>query len=98
MLGQLLHSINPTRRVPTRPPIALQSDTEESHTRGLLWPDANTLYQPDAFPRELTAGGSSPGGSSFDGPRGEIDLEHSRDIRIIIAQDEAGTTPRAVLF
>lgn len=42
--------------------------------------------------------GATTPGSGYDGAHGEIDLEHSRDIRIIIAQDESGGMPKTVLF
>lgn len=101
MLGQLLHSINPSRRGVTRQPTLIESVTEESHTRNLLFPDANTLYHLEGQPYPLSNGstiGAITPGNGYDGTQGEIDLEHSRDIRIIIAQDESGPMPRTVLF
>lgn len=101
MLGQLLHSFNPSRRgTPRQSSNLIESVTEDSHTRNLLFPDAHALYQSDSqqsFP--LLFSGSSPaGGASYDGTQAGIDLDHNTDFRIIIAQDEAGATPRTVLF
>ncbi|KAF2492072.1 hypothetical protein BU16DRAFT_419428, partial [Lophium mytilinum] len=78
----------------------LESTTDDIHTRNLLFPDAATLHQTDW--QYSTLNGSPlanlPANSAFDGAQGEIDLEQSRDIRIIIAQDESGTMPKTVLF
>lgn len=101
MLGQLLHSINP-RRTHSRQTTFIESDLEETHTRGLLFPDAAFLQQSETLPQPLPSGspGSpySPGGSGYDFLQREIDLDSSRDIRIIIAQDESNSMPRTVLF
>jgi hypothetical protein len=71
----------------------LDSATEESHTRHLLYPDSNTLHHPDGQPYPLHA---APSG--YDGPLSEIDLEYPRDCRIIIAQDELLQMPKTILF
>ncbi|KAL5118099.1 hypothetical protein ACEQ8H_003934 [Pleosporales sp. CAS-2024a] len=83
---------------PGQPSPALpDSATEESHTRHLLYPDASTLHHPDAHHYPLHAALLTPG-SGHDGPLPEIDLEYPRDCRIIIAQDETGSTPKTILF
>ncbi|KAF4546107.1 uncharacterized protein LTHEOB_4759 [Lasiodiplodia theobromae] len=101
MLGQLLHSFNPSRRgTPRQSSNLIESVTEDSHTRNLLFPDAQALYQSDSqqsFP-QLFSSGSPAGGASNDGAQAGIDLDQHRDFRIIIAQDEAGAMPRTVLF
>ncbi len=75
----------------------LDSATEESHTRHLLYPDSNTLYHPDGQPYPLHAAPLTPG-SGHDGPLPEIDLDYPRDCRIIIAQDETPAMPKTILF
>ncbi|KAF2829192.1 hypothetical protein CC86DRAFT_368250 [Ophiobolus disseminans] len=65
-------------------PAVLDSTTEQTHTRHLLYPDTNTPHNPD--------------GQQHDGPLGDIDLEFPRDCRIIIAQDETPSMPKAILF
>ncbi|OMP86233.1 hypothetical protein BK809_0003403 [Diplodia seriata] len=98
MLGQLLHSFNPSRRgTPRQSSNLIESVTEDSHTRNLLFPDAQALYQSESFP-PIFSSGSPAGGPSNDGTQAGIDLDQHRDFRIIIAQDEAGATPRTVLF
>ncbi|KAF2143835.1 uncharacterized protein K452DRAFT_224050, partial [Aplosporella prunicola CBS 121167] len=93
MLGQLLHSFNPARRGSARQPSTLiESVTEDSHTRNLLFPEANQLFHADSAAQAF--GGSA----AYDGAQAGIDLEQARDFRVIIAQDEVGPTPRTVLF
>ena len=79
------------------PPAVLDSATEESHTRHLLYPDASTLCHPDGQPYPLHAAPLTPG-SGHDGPLPEIDLDYPRDCRIIIAQDETSSMPKTILF
>ncbi|KAF2129589.1 hypothetical protein P153DRAFT_431516 [Dothidotthia symphoricarpi CBS 119687] len=83
---------------PSHPPptTALDSATEESHTRHLLYPETSTLFHPEGQPYPLHAAPLTPG-SGHDGPLPEIDLEYPRDCRIIIAQDET-SAPRTILF
>lgn len=78
-------------------PTVLDSATEESHTRHLLYPDSTTLYHPDDQPYPLHSAPLTPG-SGHDGPLPEIDLEYPRDCRIIIAQDETSAMPKTILF
>ncbi|KAK7510829.1 folliculin-interacting protein N-terminus-domain-containing protein [Phyllosticta citriasiana] len=97
MLGQLLHSFNPNRRGPARQPNnVLESVTEDSHTYNLLFPDATQLANSDAQAFPLNP--SSSNASTYDASHAGIDLDQNRDIRIIIAQDEAGAMARTVLF
>ncbi|KAF2083583.1 hypothetical protein K490DRAFT_51294 [Saccharata proteae CBS 121410] len=94
MLGQLLHSFAPKPRAPTRSNPQIESVTEDSHTRDLLFPDASALYQSEG--QLSSIGGSSSNGN--DGTQAEIDLDQARDVRIIIAQDETGSLPKTVLY
>ncbi|KAF2273505.1 uncharacterized protein EI97DRAFT_460939 [Westerdykella ornata] len=95
MLGQFFGSRKGAQSSPPTP--VLDSATEESHTRHLLYPDASTLYHPDGQPYPLPVASLTPG-NAHDGPLPEIDLEFPRDCRIIIAQDEFMSMPKAVLF
>lgn len=74
----------------------MESVTEDSHTYNLLFPDATQLFNSDA--QAFPLNGSASNGSTYDATQAGIDLDQNRDIRIIIAQDEAGATPRTVLF
>ncbi|KAH7398220.1 folliculin-interacting protein N-terminus-domain-containing protein [Pyrenochaeta sp. MPI-SDFR-AT-0127] len=82
---------------PAAPSMLLDSATEESHTRHLLYPESSTLYHPEGQPYPLHAAPLTPG-SGHDGPLPEIDLEYPRDCRIIIAQDETPAMPKTILF
>ncbi|KAF2630924.1 hypothetical protein BU25DRAFT_481345 [Macroventuria anomochaeta] len=79
------------------PTTTLDSATEESHTRHLLYPDSSTLFHPDGQPYPLHAAPLTPG-TGHDGPLPEIDLEFPRDVRIIIAQDDFAHMAKTVLF
>jgi hypothetical protein len=96
MLGTLLHSFNP-RRAHTRQQNIPDSEVEETYTRSLLFPDSNALQ----LPLSLNVG--SPNGAllsngPYDGVPQELDLDPSRDIRIIVGQDESPSTQKEVLF
>ncbi|ORY02054.1 folliculin-interacting protein N-terminus-domain-containing protein [Clohesyomyces aquaticus] len=97
MLGQFFSNRKGAGAPHPSPTTTLDSATEESHTRHLLYPETNTLYHPEGQPYPLH-GASLTLGSGYDGPLPEIDLEHPRDCRIIIAQDESGPMPRSILF
>ncbi|KAF2871755.1 folliculin-interacting protein N-terminus-domain-containing protein [Massariosphaeria phaeospora] len=94
MLGQFFNS---RKGAGPQPTTTLDSATEESHTRHLLYPETNTLCHPDGQPYPLH-GAALTLGSAHDGPLPEIDLEFPRDCRIIIAQDESSAMPKTVLF
>ncbi|KAF2855604.1 hypothetical protein T440DRAFT_439985 [Plenodomus tracheiphilus IPT5] len=96
MIGHLF-STRKSASVSHSTPTVLDSATEESHTRHLLYPDSNTLYHPDGQPYPLHAAPLTPG-SGHDGPLPEIDLDYPRDCRIIIAQDETPAMPKTILF
>ncbi|KAJ9662402.1 hypothetical protein H2201_006111 [Coniosporium apollinis] len=96
MLGQLFH-----RRGSQRQHAQVESSTEDSHTRNLLFPEASVFHQPEAQAYPLPAPSihsGSPGSGFYDSTLGEIDLEQARDIRILVAQDDAGNVPRTILF
>ena len=85
MLGQFFRKGAQAHPSPTT---TLDSATEESHTRHLLYPETSTLYHPDGQPYPLHGAALSLG-TAHDGPLPEIDLEFPRDCRILIAQDLA---------
>ncbi|USP75922.1 hypothetical protein yc1106_03196 [Curvularia clavata] len=97
MIGHLFSTRKGATPAHASSPTVLDSATEESHTRHLLYPESNTLYHPDGQPYPLHAAPLTPG-SGHDGPLPEIDLEYPRDCRIIIAQDETPAMPKAILF
>jgi len=97
MLGQFFSSGRKGAGAHASPPTTLDSATEESHTRHLLYPESSTLYHSDGQPYPLHGAALSPG-TAYDGPLPEIDLDFPRDCRIIIAQDETAAVPRTILF
>ena len=97
MIGHLFSSRKGSSASHAPPPTVLDSATEESHTRHLLYPEYNTLYHPEGQPYPLHAAPLTPG-SGHDGPLPEIDLDYPRDCRIIIAQDETPAMPKTILF
>lgn len=97
MIGHLFSSRKGASASHPGPTTILDSATEESHTRHLLYPESSTLYHPDGQPYPLHAAPLTPG-SGHDGPLPEIDLEYPRDCRIIIAQDDVKGMPKTILF
>src|SRR5947207_1914872 len=103
MLGKLFSStLNPSARSSAssqQPTTSLESVQEDIHTRNLLFPDVNQLYQQhdqvyplssaDA-PLPATVAGAYDSSS-------ELDLD-SRDIRIVIAQEPTSAQNAAVLY
>ncbi|KAF2240041.1 hypothetical protein EV356DRAFT_438522 [Viridothelium virens] len=101
MLGQLFSSWNPSRRPASQQAPPLESVTEDTHTRNLLFPDPNILSQApgQAYPLQTTPDGHNATIlGAYDGKKGDFDLESARDVRIIIAQEEVGLQPKSILF
>lgn len=96
MLGQFFSARKGAQAHPSAA-TTLESATEESHTRHLLYPETSTLYHPDGQPYPLHGAALSLG-TAHDGPLPEIDLEFPRDCRILIAQDESKSTHKTILF
>ncbi|GAO16821.1 uncharacterized protein UV8b_01085 [Ustilaginoidea virens] len=109
MLGRLLHlgsggsgaplaepNANPT----CRPILSLESVQEDIHTRNLLFPDAEALYQhrhDQVFP--LSTNPPTPGTATanvFDYSE-DIELD-VKDVRIIVMQDALGPANSSLLF
>jgi hypothetical protein len=97
MIGHLFSSRKGSSASHAPAPSVLDSATEESHTRHLLYPEMSTLYHPEGQPYPLHAAPLTPG-SAQDGLLPEIDLQFPRDCRIIIAQDETPAMPKTILF
>ncbi|KAI9667968.1 MAG: hypothetical protein M1821_000788 [Bathelium mastoideum] len=101
MLGQLFSSLNPSRRPTSHQTQPLESVTEDSHTRHLLFPDPAILSQApgQAYPLQTSPDGNNIVAlGAYDGKKGDFDLESARDVRIIIAQDEYGRQQKSILF
>ena len=91
MLGRLLHTAasSLTPAAYSKSAQLLESATEEQHTRSLLFPDSDV---PSSYPA-TSLGGFAPCLTSRIGDfddRGGLDLDSSRDFRVIIAQDALG--------
>lgn len=84
----------------SRPVSSLESVQEDIHTRNLLFPDAQALYQhrnDQVFPLSTTP--TTPASSTanaFD-YSGDVDLD-VRDVRVIIMQDTLGPSNTSLLF
>ncbi|EEH49369.1 uncharacterized protein PADG_05448 [Paracoccidioides brasiliensis Pb18] len=95
MLGRLLNtaasSLNPAAYA-SRNSSQLESVTEEEHTSGLLFPDSTHLRRSNTHAYPLQTSVLSPNASaasSFD-DRGGLELDATRDFRVIIAQNALG--------
>jgi len=91
MLGRLFSSANSAATSPggTRPSTAAAPESDDLHTRNLLYPDATSLFH-----SSLSCSHTSSGGGFGE----SIDLDSDRDVRIIIAQDGTATELKAVLY
>ncbi|RPA90697.1 hypothetical protein L873DRAFT_1716959 [Choiromyces venosus 120613-1] len=90
MLGRLFSSANSAATSPngTRPSTAAAPESDDLHTRNLLYPDATSSSS-------LSCSHTSSSSSGF----GEnIDLDSDRDVRVIIAQDGTAAELKAVLY
>ena len=93
MLGRLIQGYS-------KVPSSLESTTEEAHSRSLLWPQ----HLPEHARGLLSSPPSTPVGSPtfrigpFD-DKGGLELNETKDVRVIIAQDAFGSMDRpTVLF
>ena len=103
MLGRLLSSaastLNPAS-YSTKNATQLESVTEEEHTSGLLFPDANLLRHSNTHAYPLHTAFNSPNASNagaFD-DRGGLGLDSTRDFRVIIAQNALGDRDPCILL
>ncbi|KAG6039133.1 hypothetical protein E4U41_003191 [Claviceps citrina] len=109
MLGRLLHLssggsasllVDAKNNSTPRPILSLESVQEDIHTRNLLFPDAQELYQyrnDQVFPLSTTPTTSGTSTvQAFDyGEDVELDV---KDVRIIIMQDALGPVNASLLF
>ncbi|EXJ93369.1 hypothetical protein A1O1_01761 [Capronia coronata CBS 617.96] len=76
----------------------LESATDESHTRALLWPEIHSDARPQSVsPPTTPLGSPSFRVSPFDDRVG-LELNETRDLRLIIAQDAFGTNDRPMVL
>ncbi|UKZ73818.1 hypothetical protein TrVFT333_001471 [Trichoderma virens FT-333] len=107
MLGRLLHlgsggqSTGPTQsNNGSRPILSLESVQEDSHTRNLLFPDAQDLYQhrnDQVFPFFTAPATSSASPANAFDYNEDLELD-VKDVRVIIMQDALGPTNASLLF
>ena len=83
MLGQLLNTIAPARRRNQE----ISSQVEELHTKSLLFPDADFIAP--------TTSASEPPDCHL---QTDLDLDASRDVRVLIAQGETAALQPLLLF
>ncbi|OAQ95014.1 hypothetical protein VFPFJ_01123 [Purpureocillium lilacinum] len=110
MLGRLLHlgsggSATPQAATSSssstpRPALPLESVQEDIHTRNLLFPDAQALYQhrnDQVF--DLSSAPATPSAAAANSYDVSEDFElDSRDVRVIILQDALGPTNASLLY
>ncbi|KAL7823061.1 folliculin-interacting protein N-terminus domain-containing protein [Trichoderma gracile] len=107
MLGRLLHlgsGGQSTGPLPSnngsRPILSLESVQEDSHTRNLLFPDAQDLYQhrnDQVFPFFTAPAASSASPANAFDYNDDLELD-VKDVRVIIMQDALGPTNASLLF
>ena len=76
----------------------LESATEETHTRTLLWPEVHHDGRPSSVSPPSTPFGSPTFRVSPFDDRAGLALNETRDLRLIIAQDAFGTNDRPLLL
>ncbi|OJJ30642.1 hypothetical protein ASPWEDRAFT_121527 [Aspergillus wentii DTO 134E9] len=103
MLGRLLSTaastLNPSA-YSTRNATQLESVTEEEHTSGLLFPDASLLRRSNthAYPLHTTFNSPNVSTTGAYDDRGGIELDSTKDFRVIIAQNALGDRDACVLL
>lgn len=104
MLGNLfkeaLSSLTPGTPRTTRPNTSVESVQEDIHTRSLLYPDAEALYQhqhDQVFPLASSAVSPlAPNAHAFD-ISADIELE-VKDVRLVVLQEKTALNPTGLLF
>ena len=76
----------------------LESATDETHTRTLLWPEVQSDARSSSVSPPTTPFGSPTLRISPFDDRAGLELNETRDLRIIIAQDAFGTNDRPLLL
>lgn len=99
MLGRLFSSASSTAATSpsgTRPSTSHALESDELHTRNLLYPDTSSSVA-SSFHSAYSLAQSQSSASSF-GYGDNIELEASRDVRVIIAQDAIATEHKLVIY
>lgn len=76
----------------------LESTTDETHTRTLLWPEVQSDARSSSVSPPTTPFGSPTIRVSPFDDRAGLELNESRDLRLIVAQDAFGTNDRPLLL
>ncbi|KAK3187454.1 hypothetical protein K4F52_003800 [Lecanicillium sp. MT-2017a] len=110
MIGRLLHlgsggsassnSNEASLSNTPRPILSLDSVQEDVHTRNLLFPDAQALFQhrnDQVFPLSTAPATPSAAAASTYDFNDEVDLD-VRDVRVVVMQDALGPTNASLLF
>ncbi|KAF1990745.1 hypothetical protein K402DRAFT_417504 [Aulographum hederae CBS 113979] len=96
MLGHMFDSFKAGRRSQTNIS-TLESELENRHTLSLLFPDASSADEPESLPCSLTDSfvQGAPATNGAHDCSGGIDLDVTKDIRVLIAQNGS---PPTLLF
>lgn len=107
MLGKLFNLSATSAGAPAQPQASsskevssLESVQEDIHTRCLLFPDAQALYQQHGNDQVFALSSASALSTSSTSPfdlNGDVELE-SRDVRVIIMQDTSSSSPASLLY
>lgn len=79
---------------------SLESVQEDIHTRCLLFPDAQALYQQHGNDQVFALSSATALSTSSTNPfdlNGDVELE-SRDVRVIVMQDTSSSSPASLLY
>ncbi|KAI5805174.1 hypothetical protein EDC01DRAFT_610224 [Geopyxis carbonaria] len=100
MLGRLFNSASSTGTSPsgTRPSTSHANEGDDTHTRNLLYPDTSSVASSFHSGYSFSHNSLSQSSASSSGLSENIDLEASRDVRVIIAQDGSASELKAVLY
>ncbi|KAG0160314.1 hypothetical protein PDIDSM_7841 [Penicillium digitatum] len=104
MLGRLLSTaastLNPAAYSGRSNVTPLESVTEEEHTSGLLFPDASLLRRSNthAFPLQTTFNSPNASTAGAYDDRGGMELDATKDFRVIVAQNALGDRDACVLL
>ena len=101
MLGRLFHAASSTGTSPsgtrpsTRPSTSHSNESDEIHTKNLLYPDVSS---PGSSVHSSYNSSNTPAAPPPAGASDQIDLDLTRDVRVIFAQDGSGSEVKAVLY
>jgi hypothetical protein len=100
MLGRLFNSASSTAATSpsgTRPSTSHALESDEIHTRNLLYPDTSSVASSfhSQYSFAMSHSSSSTNGARFGDM---VDLDASRDVRIVIAQDAIVSENKAIVY